>query len=136
MVRRCTTANQGGGSGEEKSNMGTGGDVSLSSYAAKQGLFLAGGHQVKGRFRPQPGAVSPPDHGRLPVIRVNPGVYFGSAAPSWWFLGCHGGAGASTLNAAILGGVDAGRYWPVPEPPGISRVVLAARTHAQGLRAV
>lgn len=39
------------------------------------------------------------------------------------------------MNAAIPGGADAGRYWPVPEPPGRTRVVLIARTHASGLRA-
>lgn len=64
--------------------------------------------------------------GRLPA---------NGSGPGWWFLGCHGGAGTSTLTAAVPGGADAGRYWPVPEPPGYVRVVLVARTHASGLHA-
>jgi hypothetical protein len=36
---------------------------------------------------------------------------------------------------AIPGGTDAGRYWPLPLAPGVSRVVLVTRDHAAGLRA-
>lgn len=69
----------------------------------------------------------------LPIRRVGT---FQQRGPAWWFVSCHGGAGSSTLAAAAGGGgVDAGRQWPVPEPPGIARVVLVARTHASGLRA-
>lgn len=39
------------------------------------------------------------------------------------------------MHAAVQGGFNAGRYWPVPEPPGRVRVLLVARTHASGLRA-
>ncbi|WP_436775623.1 DUF6668 family protein [Yinghuangia sp. YIM S09857] len=53
----------------------------------------------------------------------------------WWWVGCHGGAGASTLAAAV-GGVDAGpRGWPVHPDQGRSRVLLVARSHARGLEA-
>ena len=55
--------------------------------------------------------------------------------PASWWLGCHGGAGTSTLAAALPSGADAGRYWPVLDPPAVTRVVLVARTHAYGLRA-
>lgn len=54
--------------------------------------------------------------------------------PSWWWVGCHGGAGATALAAAARAGADAGRFWPVP-PSGPAYVVLVARTHATGLGA-
>lgn len=55
--------------------------------------------------------------------------------PAVWISSCHGGAGASTLAALIPPASSAGRYWPVPEPPGEARVLLVARTHASGLTA-
>ena len=39
------------------------------------------------------------------------------------------------MHAAVPGGFNAGRYWPVPQPPGRVQVLLVARTHASGLRA-
>jgi Family of unknown function (DUF6668) len=65
----------------------------------------------------------------LPIRQVPAGM----GGPLWW-LGCHGGAGSSTLTLAV-GGWDGGRYWPVVEGPAIVNVVLVARTHVSGLRA-
>lgn len=86
--------------------------------------------------RPQPGAVGPPSPDMLlPIRRLSHPAYVnGRPMPAWWWLGCHGGAGASTLATVIPTGADAGRYWPVPIYPGVGRVVLVARTHAHGLR--
>jgi hypothetical protein len=53
--------------------------------------------------------------------------------PPLWWVGCHGGAGTTTL-AAITGlGVDAGAAWPDPAP-GLppARVVLVCRATATG----
>ncbi|MGW1991382.1 DUF6668 family protein [Embleya sp. NPDC001921] len=50
-------------------------------------------------------------------------------------MGCHGGAGVSSLAATFPAGVDAGRRWPVPADASVSRVLLVARSHAPGLRA-
>ncbi|CAL9590274.1 hypothetical protein SUDANB145_05211 [Streptomyces sp. enrichment culture] len=47
----------------------------------------------------------------------------------------HGGAGASTL-ARVLGGVDIGHRWPDPARGEPGRVLLVARTHDLGMRAV
>lgn len=58
----------------------------------------------------------------------------GLSAP-WWYVGCHGGAGTSTLAVAVSGGADAGRHWPLPQPSRESSVVLVTRDHAAGLRA-
>ncbi|MGK5557665.1 DUF6668 family protein [Actinomadura kijaniata] len=56
----------------------------------------------------------------------------------WFVVGCHGGAGTTTLQQALLqalpGAIDGGRYWPLPGY-GHANVVLAARAHASGLRA-
>ncbi|MFF5893940.1 DUF6668 family protein [Streptomyces globisporus] len=76
--------------------------------------------------RPQPGAVAAPQQG-LPVRTA--------AGARWWWLGCHGGAGVTSLTGAVPGGTDAGRYWPVPASGPVQRVVLVARTHASGLEA-
>lgn len=54
--------------------------------------------------------------------------------PTWFFVGCHGGAGTSTLNTAITGGWDARVFWPLAQHE-TTNVVLVARTHAAGLRA-
>jgi hypothetical protein len=86
---------------------------------------------------PLPGAVRPPPpESLLPIRRIPPEAdqHPGKFGPPWWWLGCHGGAGTSTLAAAIPGGGDGGRYWPVAAP-AITRVVLVARTHAYGLGA-
>ncbi len=86
-----------------------------------------------GPARPQPGAVAPPEQA-LPTLPLGP-LPAGSA-PAWWWLGCHGGAGVTTLARGVAGGADSARRWPAPEDPtGRVRVLLVARTHASGLRA-
>ncbi|MGP4027391.1 DUF6668 family protein [Actinomadura sp. 3N407] len=60
---------------------------------------------------------------------------YSGPGPDLWFASCHGGAGTSTLAALIPHGRSAGRYWPTPEPPGRSRVLLVARSHVSGLSA-
>lgn len=55
------------------------------------------------------------------------------SATVWW-LGAHGGAGESTLAAAMPGSQAAGHRWPVL-PGGPAQVVLVARTYASGLLA-
>ncbi|MFD8242382.1 DUF6668 family protein [Streptomyces albidoflavus] len=52
----------------------------------------------------------------------------------WWWVGAHGGSGASTLHAAVPGGAEAGRCWPLL-PGARPRVVLVARSSASGLAA-
>lgn len=56
-----------------------------------------------------------------------------SGAGLGW-VGAHGGAGASTL-ARVLGGTDLGCAWPDPSRGEPARVMLVARTHADGMRA-
>jgi hypothetical protein len=58
---------------------------------------------------------------------------FTQHGPALLFVGCHGGAGTTTLARLIKNGHDGGRYWPVPAVGNVS-VVLVARTHADGLR--
>ena len=79
-------------------------------------------------LRPQPGAVSAPRAG-LAWVPLSPSVL----AASWWWVGCHGGAGTSTLAAAVPG-TGQMRGWPAPQH-GQARAVLVARTHAIGLLA-
>lgn len=55
--------------------------------------------------------------------------------PPWWWVGCHGGAGVSTLADLVPGGRESGKAWPVPADGNLSRVVLVARTNARGLAA-
>ncbi|MFD3802270.1 DUF6668 family protein [Streptomyces sp. NPDC058611] len=55
-------------------------------------------------------------------------------APFTW-MNAHGGAGATTL-ATVFGGADAGSQWPDPATGASGKVLLVARTHASGLRAV
>jgi hypothetical protein len=87
----------------------------------------------RGPDRPQPATVAPPPDGHLPVRQLPPLHY--EAGPRWWWLGCHGGAGVSTLTCALPGSADAWRAWPAPSSPDTFRVVLVARTHAAGLDA-
>lgn len=49
------------------------------------------------------------------------------------WVGAHGGAGASTL-ARVLGGTDLGCAWPDPARGEPARIMLVARTHADGMR--
>ncbi|HSA48630.1 MAG TPA: DUF6668 family protein [Yinghuangia sp.] len=60
-------------------------------------------------------------------------VPVGVPNPPWWWVGCHGGAAVSTLAELVPGGRDANRAWPIPADGNPSRVVLVARTNAQGL---
>ncbi|GGX36630.1 hypothetical protein GCM10010353_59690 [Streptomyces chryseus] len=80
--------------------------------------------------RPQPGAVDHPAQG-LPV-----GVTPVSAGSGWWWLGCHGGAGVTTLEHAVPGGRDAHRMWPAGVPGWPAHpVVLVCRSSYGGLTA-
>lgn len=72
-----------------------------------------------------------PTQGGLPLWTAD-----GRARALWWWIGCHGGAGATTLHHEIPGGVDPGvRAWPVRPEGRPANVVLVARTHARGLTA-
>ncbi|MFC3587978.1 DUF6668 family protein [Streptantibioticus rubrisoli] len=85
-----------------------------------------------GPTRPQPNAVDAPDTG-LPTFPVS--ASRDVAPPSWWWVGCHGGAGASTLATALAhtNAADAHGRWPAPQRPDLARVVVVARTHFHGL---
>lgn len=50
------------------------------------------------------------------------------------WVGAHGGAGVTTLSI-VLGGTDLRAAWPDPVRGDPARIMLVARTHAQGLRA-
>lgn len=50
-----------------------------------------------------------------------------------WLVGCHGGAGTSTLAASLAHVGDAGRTIPAANDP--SMVVLVAASHREGLEA-
>jgi hypothetical protein len=56
----------------------------------------------------------------------------GGAATGW--VGAHGGAGTSTLAAAV-GGIDLGCGWPDPAQGAPHRILLVARPPAAGLGA-
>jgi hypothetical protein len=68
----------------------------------------------------------------LPIARV-PARMLGDGWPAVWWLGCHGGAGASTLARLSGIGQAISRYWPQPEA-GVAdtRVVLVGRASAAG----
>jgi hypothetical protein len=56
------------------------------------------------------------------------------ATARWWWLGVHGGAGVTVLDALVPGGADAHRRWQSPRlHPGPEAVVLVCRTHLSGL---
>ncbi|MFH8350469.1 DUF6668 family protein [Streptomyces sp. NPDC018045] len=82
---------------------------------------------VTGPLRPQPGAVTSVTG--LPVARYSAPLTPGS----WWLLGCHGGAGVTTLEQALPGGTDAQRLWPAPIDHVRAPVLLVARSHHAGL---
>lgn len=79
-----------------------------------------------GPIRPVPFVVAP-EQG-LRVLRTS--------STAWlWFVGCHGGAGESTL-ANLLSGAAAGEHrWPVRVDGEIPYVVLVARTSYTGIMA-
>ncbi|MDL4772974.1 MULTISPECIES: DUF6668 family protein [Thermomonosporaceae] len=79
-------------------------------------------------------AVIPADRGPSPQSTLGLATYSGQG-PDLWLSSCHGGAGTSTLAAFVANSASAGRYWPAPLPPGRSRVLLVARSHAAGLQA-
>lgn len=81
------------------------------------------------RVRPQPAGVPRPAGG-LPVAS-RPAAHLGG----WWWLGCHGGAGVTSLAHAAPGGQDAGRLWPAAPPGWTLPVVLVARGDFVGLTA-
>lgn len=61
----------------------------------------------------------------MPALRELP--------PVWW-VGCHGGAGTSTIARLVGNGLDFGQTWPrlTPEMPA-ANVVLVCRASAQGV---
>jgi hypothetical protein len=63
-------------------------------------------------------------------------LWSGDRWPPVWWVGCHGGAGTTTLVTTIGLGADAGRAWPAAEPgdPPV-RVVLVCRVTAAGVMA-
>jgi hypothetical protein len=78
----------------------------------------------------------PPQDRRLRThTQPPPEIPWGHEAPRWWWLGCHGGAGVSTLSALIPGGWDANRAFPDPRLGGPAGVLLVCRTNAAGLNA-
>ncbi len=83
--------------------------------------------ELTGPVAPQ-GAGVPRPQQALPVARPLLG-----GGHAWWWLGVHGGAGVSTLERAVPGGMDANRAWPASVKP--QPVVLVARSNAHGLRA-
>lgn len=87
-------------------------------------------HHELGARRPQLGVPVPDRVDQLPT-RDQPNI-----AALWW-LGVHGGAGETTLARLLPGTRPAEHAWP--RPPATTyvptRVVLAARSHASGLRA-
>jgi hypothetical protein len=72
---------------------------------------------------------SPPP---LPVIAVPPHLT-GSNWPWLWWVGCHGGAGVTTLTQVTGIGADGGKAWPAPAPDSPTAVViLVCRATARG----
>lgn len=88
---------------------------------------------ASGPASPQPRAVPQPRgglHGRW--------ITAGESGAAGWLLGCHGGAGVSTLAATYRQFAlrDASRVWPMATPGAApAAVVLVARTHHHGLSA-
>ncbi|UGQ09016.1 hypothetical protein LO772_18780 [Yinghuangia sp. ASG 101] len=73
--------------------------------------------------------LDPPSRGGLPLWTPNE-----LPAAPWWWVGCHGGAGTTTLSQAVGIGADSGiRAWPVRPDSRTTHVVIVARTHARGL---
>ena len=89
--------------------------------------------RVPGPDRPQPATVTTADEGGLRVTVLPTRILAAAHPDTWWWVGCHGGAGVSTLQAVTGKGHDALRTWPV-RPDGLTSAVLVARTHEHGLR--
>lgn len=81
-------------------------------------------------MHPQPHSVTPPEAGlgfTDPYSTVH-------SVLTW--VGCHGGAGVTTLDRALPGGRDSGRMWPGTLPGATAApVVLVCRSHVSGLKA-
>ncbi|UGQ12304.1 hypothetical protein LO772_01445 [Yinghuangia sp. ASG 101] len=87
---------------------------------------------------PSPGATAVRPQSALAAESPLEGLAFQAVAldapnPPWWWVGCHGGAGVSTLASAVAGGRESTKAWPIPAKGNVSRVVLVARTNAPGL---
>ncbi|MEU1842266.1 hypothetical protein [Micromonospora sediminicola] len=74
-------------------------------------------------------------HDALPVLSavpVPPQALADGWPPVWW-VGCHGGSGASTLAALTRVGYDHGSAWPLlPQHAPMINVVLVCRASAAG----
>jgi hypothetical protein len=82
-----------------------------------------------GPTAPQRG-IPPPDQ-----VDQLPTVEFRTPATLWW-VGAHGGAGASSLASLMPGWRAAGQTWPrVLSARSKARTVLVARSNVRGLRA-
>lgn len=68
---------------------------------------------------------------QLPYAAIPPNL---AQWPPVWWIGCHGGAGVSTLASLVGFGLDFGsRGWPMVTPPmPQAHVVLVCRTSASG----
>ncbi|ROO87257.1 hypothetical protein EDD29_4852 [Actinocorallia herbida] len=85
----------------------------------------------------------PPRHRRnekqnvaQPAVRESAGLpvaWLDEAPAGIWFVGCHGGAGTTTLSHTAHEARDGGRCWPIPHT-GAVKVVLVAHPDVQGLR--
>uniref|UniRef100_UPI003F4907C5 DUF6668 family protein n=1 Tax=Amycolatopsis sp. CA-151526 TaxID=3239921 RepID=UPI003F4907C5 len=104
-----------------------------SRSASPSGLTISVGPQIKRA----PGSIEPPpQHLRMHWHRTPPGPPApGEPPPRWWWLGCHGGAGATTLTRLIPGGWDAQRAWPDPRFGGPAGCFLVCRSNEAGLAA-
>jgi hypothetical protein len=68
----------------------------------------------------------------LPTAEVAPHAVAAGWPPMWW-VGCHGGAGSTTLARLTGMGGDLGLGWPHVDPAwAIQPVVLVARATASG----
>lgn len=72
---------------------------------------------------------------KKPGMIHTPGVPYRMLSPrGLGWVAAHGGAGVTTLSI-VLGGVDLGARWPDAARSEPARIMLVARTHAQGMRA-
>ncbi|MBL1080081.1 hypothetical protein JK358_37360 [Nocardia sp. 2] len=74
-----------------------------------------------------------PDPARRAGVWCKPVSHSGSRAPLWWLLGCHGGAGVSTLAHQLAPAGDCQREWPAVLGDESPFVVLVARETIPGL---
>lgn len=107
--------------------------------------MLAGRRTARARGRADPAPelfAPPPEHRRLSWWdRPVPAIPTTGSSPSWsswWWLGAHGGAGATSLERVSRAqgspwGRDAFRRWPNPTYESSPLVVVVCRSHATGL---